>query len=718
MLSMGKRTFRIVGRAAGVVLASAILLSALASPHAPADSPLQLAYIGPGAGFAFLGSFFGLLFGFLMAAVSFIIWPFRFLWRLLARRRTFGGAHAKKLIVLGLDGLDPRLVSRFMSEGKLPALQRLKEQGSFSPLRTTFPALSPVAWSTFATGVNPAKHNVFDFLSRDARSYLPELSSSRVHKPIRVLRLGRYRIPISRPFVETLRKSRTFWSILGEHHVPSTILRVPITFPPERFYGRLLSAMCIPDLLGTQGTFSVFTTRTPPQSYEGGNGYLLKRHGAGYSGAIAGPPNDFVEGGGNLQCGFTITPDLRSGSAELELDGSCHSLRADEFSPWIRIRFRGPFGIKVRGLCRFLVREIQPELTLYVSPIHIDPEKPALPISHPSYYASYLAKLLGPYSTLGLAEDTWALNEDVISKEAFLQQAYDVCSEREAMFFSALEHSRRGVIACVFDTPDRIQHMFFRELDEGGGPAGPDGGTVVEDLYRRMDRLVDKTLPYVDDGTVLLVLSDHGFAAFRRGVDLNAWLRQNGFLALQQGADAGDECFQGVDWSNTRAYALGLAGIYINQKGRESCGIVAPGSETEEVKQVLVRMLSRLSDEECDRVAINGVFSTSALYRGPYLGTAPDLLVAFNEGYRTSWSAALGRVGPHVFEDNLREWSGDHCIDPKLVPGVLFSNRKITATSPGLEDLAPTALELFGLSPPGYMDGRSLFSFEAEGERP
>ena len=138
----------------------------------------------------------------------------------------------------------------------------MREQGSFHRLRTTFPALSPVAWSTFATGVNPARHAMFDFLNRSLSSYMPYLSSSRVSEPEKILKLGKYRIPLSRPIVEMRRKSKTFWQILGQRQIASTILRVPITFPPEKFNGRMLSAMCTPDLLGTQGTFALYTTRT------------------------------------------------------------------------------------------------------------------------------------------------------------------------------------------------------------------------------------------------------------------------------------------------------------------------------------------------------------------------------------------------------------------------------------------------------------------------
>ncbi|MBI3664774.1 MAG: alkaline phosphatase family protein, partial [Acidobacteria bacterium] len=228
-------------------------------------------------------------------------------------------------------------------------------------------------------------------------------------------------------------------------------------------------------------------------------------------------------------------------------------------------------------------------------------------------------------------------------------------------------------------------------------------------------RLVGAALRYVDDQTVLFVLSDHGFRSFRRAVNLNSWLNQNGYLALENGARTGGGAYlQGVDWSCTRAYTFGLAGLYINQKGREAQGIVAPGAESEALKRELIEKLSGLRDEEQNQVAINRVYATDTLYRGPYLEAAPDLIVGYNDGYRTSWDAALGKTTARVIEDNLKAWSGDHCIDPVLVPGVLFSNRKIDAEDPGIEDLAPTTLALFGIEAPGYMDGKSLFRF-AEG---
>jgi len=305
-----------------------------------------------------------------------------------------------------------------------------------------------------------------------------------------------------------------------------------------------------------------------------------------------------------------------------------------------------------------------------------------------------------------MAEDTWALNEGAIDEEAFLKQAYLTYAEREAMFLGALERTRRGVVACVFDTSDRVQHMFYRHQDARAEENGKYRDTI-EQLYIKMDELVGKTLKYVDDQTVLFVLSDHGFASFERGVNLNSWLHQNGYLALKNGDRESGEYFKGIDWSRTKAYTFGLAGVYINQKGREAQGVVDPG-EADALRRELAQKLSGLRDEERDRVAINTAWPSGKLYRGPYLDAAPDLIIGYNEGYRSSWDAAVAKTTAAVFEDNAKAWSGDHCVDPHLVPGVLFSNRKVEAEDPGIEDLAPTALRLFGIEPPAHMEGRAF----------
>jgi predicted AlkP superfamily phosphohydrolase/phosphomutase len=293
------------------------------------------------------------------------------------------------------------------------------------------------------------------------------------------------------------------------------------------------------------------------------------------------------------------------------------------------------------------------------------------------------------------------LNDGAIDEDAFLKQAEFIQREREAMFFSALDHLRAGVLACVFDTSDRVQHMFYRHLDSANRHAG-----VIERMYRDMDRLVGEAMARVDTETAFFVLSDHGFCSFRRGVNLNSWLRLNGYLALRDGAEESGEYFEGIDWTRTRAYTFGLGGLYLNLRGREARGIVDP-AEAGALKAELIESLSGLKDD--GEVAIQNVYAASEIYRGPYLSAAPDMIVGYARGYRTSWDAALGKATRRVFEDNLKAWSGDHCVDPGLVPGVLFSNLKVAAGDPGIEDMAPTALSLFGIEAPVWMEGRAVF---------
>jgi len=682
-----------------VAIQCAVAVAGLAAFYSHPHSA-QFAYIGPGAGFAFLGSFLTLAAGLFMSLLSLLLWPFRMAWRAVRNRNSFRNARVKKIIFLGLDGLDPRIAERMMAEGKLPNLARLAAEGSYQRLRTTFPALSPVAWSTFATGVSPARHNIFDFLDRSLKSYQPRLSSARVGQPEHVLRLGRFRIPLSRPVVELRRKSQPFWKILGKLGIGSTILRVPITFPPEKFDGKLLSAMATPDLKGTQGSFSQFTTRVEKATYENGSRYPLRRCADGFEGEIEGPEDTFVEGSPMLRIPFRV---VRRGSAfELRVEGHRCRLNPGDYTGWQRLTFRTAIGVKVGGMARFLLTETEPDFSVYMSPINIDPERPALPISHPPYYAAYLANLLGSFATVGMAEDTWALNEGVIDEDAFLDQAYGIFEEREAMFLHALESTRRGVVACVFDTSDRIQHMFYRHLGATDRHA-----MVIEEMYRRMDALVGKTLPFADSGTALFVLSDHGFCAFRRGVNINSWLRDNGYLYLRNGDRESGSFFEGVDWSRTRAYGLGLGGFYLNIKNREARGVVSSGREAEDLKHEIMGKLAALRDAD-GATPIRTVYETATLYRGPYLEAAPDFIVGYNEGYRCSWEGAVGKVEAAVLTDNPKAWSGDHCVDPVLVPGVMFSNRKIAADDPGIEDLAPTALKLFGVEPPLWMEGKAL----------
>jgi predicted AlkP superfamily phosphohydrolase/phosphomutase len=672
---------------------------------------LAQAYAGPGAGFAVLSSFWAIFVAFLYSFYALMTWPFRQLFRMIRNRNAYGKAKFKRAVILGFDGMDPELADRFMNEGKLPNLARLRGKGTFTKLRTTFPAISPVAWSTFMTGVNPGKHNIYDFLARDTSNYLPFLSSAEIKGPKRHIKIGKYSIPFGKTEIKAMRKGTPFWHWLGKAGIFSSVIRVPVTFPPEKFSGVLLSGMCVPDLKGSQGTFCLCTTRISNDKFrEGGVRVPVERRNGVCHSYIPGPDSPLTEkAASEMRVRFEIRPDAGAQQARIIVGSERFTLKVGEYSDWTTVEFKAGLGFTAHGICRFYLKEVSTEVEVYVSPVNIDPGHPDLPISHPVTYSIYLAKLYGPYATLGLAEDTWALNEHVLDDDAFLAQCYSNHEDRERMLFDALEKTKRGLCTCVFDTTDRVQHMFWRYLEEdhpaARGVPQDKRLNVIPELYQRMDRLIGRVMEQIDDNTLLLVISDHGFKSFARCMNLNAWLHQNGYLALKGAKTESGDWFEDVDWSRTRAYTMGLNGLYLNIKGREKQGIVDP-ADVEALKIEIQQKLNGLKDPASGKVGITGVFITGNVYRGPYTENAPDILVGYGAGYRASWDSVMGKVTGQVFEDNLKAWSGDHCIDPRLVPGVLFSSHKFVEDKPHIADVAPTILNLFGLPLPSHFDGK------------
>ncbi len=674
------------------------------------------AYVGPGAGFAFAGSLFFFLGAVLLALATILFFPIRMAWIAFKRRRKGAGkAMVRRVVVMGFDGLDPDLVAQYSAEGRMPNFERLGKRGYSSKLTTTFPSISPVAWSSFITGCSPAKHNIFDFLARDRRTYLPDLSSARITTPTRVLKLGKYRFPLEKPGIKLLRKGKSFWKQLGEHGVFSAILRVPITFPAEEFDGVQLAAMCAPDLKGTQGSFTSFSTHPEDAATTGGERIKVVREGNIVRGAIPGPANSLVEGSPQLEIGFTVTLDPAGQTGLMEMaNGEVVHLKKGKYSDWVRLSYAAGLGQKVHGIARFLITSIEPTFNFYMTPINIDPENPALPISHPLVYSIYLSKALGSFATLGLAEDTWALNERVIDEDQFLEQAYLIQEEREKMFWSELDKVRKGLVVCVFDATDRIQHMFYRFIqDDHPAARGFDREKyrhAIRDIYERADELVGETLDRLGADEELFVLSDHGFKSFHRGLNVNSWLMKEGYLVLRDGRREGRDWFVDVDWEKTRAFGLGLAGLFLNVKGREAKGIVEPGAEAQALKAEIIDKLRRLTDPERgdERVVLEAWDSQECYGPGPFVENAPDVLIGYNAGYRVSWESVTGKILAEPLVDNVKAWSGDHCIDPRQVPGVLYSTRKLGCENPRIIDVGPTILELFGVGKTPQMEGQSL----------
>lgn len=606
-----------------------------------------------------------------------------------------------------MDGLDPRIVTRLLEANQLPNLARLKEQGGFTRVATTRPAQTPVAWSTFATGVNPGGHGIFDFLRRNPKNYLPELALNRYEQKNVFLP----------PKAVNLRRGVPLWDLLAAAGKSSTVLRCPCSYPPDRMRGQMLSGMGVPDLRGGLGTSTFYTSSETATARESEQVVRPTALGPGiFTTHLIGPRNP--KGGGDLHVDITLKVDSPGQNIVVQSEGTPRELvvRQGEWSDWLRVKFKVGLLQSIRGMVRFFLQSYEPELALYASPLNFDPQSPLFPISDPPEYAAEIAERVGLYYTTGMVEDHAGLNNERISEQTYLDQCEIVWREREAMMIDELKAFDKGFFYCLFDTPDRIQHLFWR-FTEPEHPANhgtePDAGfaRVVDDCYRRCDTIIGKALEFSDQDTLFIALSDHGFNSFRRGVHLNTWLYDNGFLALRDGIKPGEaagDLLRQVDWSRTRAYAIGLGGIYLNVAGREEQGIVR-AADVEPTKAALVQGLTGLCDSgRGDTLAITRAHAREAVYRGPYLEEAPDILVDFAPGYRVSWSSSMGGVAEGQFEDNVRKWSGDHIIDPDHVPGVLFMNRPFRTEGARLLDLAPTILAALGVPRGPAMEGESL----------
>jgi predicted AlkP superfamily phosphohydrolase/phosphomutase len=639
---------------------------------------------------------------------------------LLSCHQARGGAvGSRKLIILGIDGLDPDLLTKFTAEGKMPNFARLAEQGSFRRLTTSIPPQSPVAWSNLITGMNAGGHGIFDFIHRDPKTFQLYFSTSRVEGPKHSLSIGNCVIPLGSGSAEQLRHGKAFWEILDEQNIPNYIYRIPANFPPIAAKGKTLSGMGTPDLRGTYGTFTFYTDDPTAAvgALEGGEVVQVEVKNNRVATNLIGPDNTFRKNSPPAAEPFTVDVDPLESVARIGLQDQQFVLKEGEWSVWIPVEFHlpcMPFIGNVKGIFRFYLKQAHPRFQLYVSPINIDPSNPALPISTPSSYSRDLAKQIGEFHTQGIAEDTKALTTGVLDDKEYLEQARTVLAEHRRAFDVEFPKFQQGLFFFYFSSLDLNAHMMWR-LTDPSHPAydaalAAQYGSSLEEFYEQIDQVLGEVMPKVDDNTTLLVLSDHGFAPYRRSFNLNTWLLNNGYVDRKNGA-SGDlrEPFADVDWSRTRAYGLGLNGLYLNLRGREREGIVASGAQADALLREIRQKLLEVRDPKDGSQVITRIDLASEAYQGPYARSGPDALVGYNRGYRAGWKTILGAFSADVLEDNTNAWSGDHCMDFTKVPGVLLSNRKIDAQNPALTDIAPTILSEFGIAKTKDMMGQSVF---------
>ena len=606
-----------------------------------------------------------------------------------------------RTIVLGFDGMDPKLAEQWMADGTLPNFAKLRDRGHYQVLATTNPAQSPVAWATFATGLNPGAHGIFDFLHRDPITYGPRYSITAYEPPKRTFRAFGWQLPLGSGTTRTQRSGTAFWTTAERYGHRASVLRVPVTYPADPIT-RMLSGMGVPDLLGTQGTFTIYTTSAASKALDdkatGARIIPVSAQGGRIETIFAGPMHPLRETPEPITLPLIIE-DLGSGRVRVDLGGTSVELEKGGWSDWVTLRFHFLGLFSVSGIVQLHLVQGFPDLHLYVSPIQLDPRDPAGPLASPLDYASELSERIGLYHTIGMPEETWSLNEGQISDAAYLDMVRTVLAEREAMFFDTLERNDSDLVVAVFVQTDRVSHMFWRGLD----PTHPmhdtvdnEGKEAIRWIYGEADRILGRTLDVMNPEDRLIVLSDHGFSSFRRGVNLNRWLVEEGFMALKPGQPTADSLFSNVEWTKTKAYAIGLNSLFLNRYGRESLGIVRE-QDVAALKEQIREKLLRLKDPKDGAAAIATVVDADEYYRHSRHAAVPDLLVGYSEGYRASWATALGGVPDALIEDNAKKWSGDHLIEPSLVPGVLFTSFPLEMTVTGIGDVPRLVKKTLGI---------------------
>ncbi len=668
-------------------------------------------YLDPGTGYVF-SSFLPALIGLITGTVSLLLFRLRklcfpyvrdhlrivtvvgaavFILLLLVGgmeyyRRMMGTSTAgeKRVIVIGLDGMEANILEEGWKDGIYPNLRTLKEHGVYTKLRTIEPPQSPIVWGSFGTGVKPGKHGLYDFISRNPDDLALDLAFSNPKgNPLRV------------PF---------FWERLLKQDIKSTILFLPDTFPAGNQQVHVLAGMGVPDILGTMGASTTITTAEASDSSSTRKGKRIVVADANTIPVdLPGPVYTRLNGRKTATLPITITRRSEDRSVTIHTPEKEIHLKEGEFSDWIGLTFRIDFLTSIHGTVKFYLRSFDADFTLYMTPINISPRSPVFAISSPKNYAAEVASRYGEFYTQGLPHDTWALEEGVFDDRAFLAQADDILEQRRQIILGELKRSESQVFIGYFGILDTIQHMYWRTRNQSDSMYGQ----TIRDYYSKIDSIIGEVIGELRQGDMLLVLSDHGFSEFTSEFNMNAWLKENGFLTLKEGVHKGGPYLDSVDWTKTQAYAVGYNSIYVNLSGREKAGIVAKSDLPALLERIRQLLLTYRNPIDSSRV-MKHVYTRSELDVPESDTGAPDLFVGYYAGTRSSWDTVVGATPESPITPRQSKWSGDHLFDASEVPGVLFSTAKIDVDDPSILDIAPTVFRFFGVPIPSVFDGHPL----------
>lgn len=667
-----------------------------------------------------------------------------------------------RVVVLGIDGLDPKLLEQAMerfSEGMANFRRLAAKADGVQVLRTSCPPQSPVAWSNFITGRNPGGHGVFDFIHRDPMTRAPIPGTTKEEKGSTWNLWGDWKLPLGGE-VGSNRSGEAFWQTLARHGVRADVWRMPANFPVEPADGLSFPDMLTPAMDSAYGVYKIYTTNPPLELSRSGGHFIPLRPFEGVVDTyLEGPPNSFKQGDPQVRIPLRILIDPEHDAVAVEVGGSVLVLEPGEWSDFVRVSFDLlPMSLAgAGGTVRFYLRGVRPELELYASPVNIDPLAPAMPVSAPERASADLAKAIGLYYTQGMAEEVNALKDGAFDEREFMEQARLVYEERVRMMHYALDNyladDRGGLLFFYYSTVDLCMHMMWCVADEAhpqharvgelarsdssrwSGRPGSTWRDVIWDLYMQMDPILGTVLDRLGDDALVIVMSDHGFAPYYRKFSLNTWLLEQGYLVLeprfQPTVPLGDPSWPGVegvgslnvmahvDWSKTRAYGMGFNGLYLNLAGRErddpttpedESGIVRPGAEAQALIAELKQRLEAFEDPYMPgRRVVRVADVASQVYSGERLAEAPDILVGYDSGYGNADSASIGLIPPYLVESNLGgSFNGNHLMAPEVVPGVLLTNAPVAEGSHGLEDLTAEILRRYGVPPAPGTVGRPV----------
>lgn len=587
-----------------------------------------------------------------------------------------------RTLIIGLDAFDPSFLERMQSKGKTPNLNKFIEKRGYSPFQVVDPPQSEVSWTSIATGLNPGGHGMFDFVHRNPANYSLQVSLLPTQRNL----LGLQFVPPH--------NAQTIFDEAVHEGYPATSLWWPATFPAKLASPvRTIPGLGTPDILGRLGAGTNFSPETQSDDPERKTAtrLLAQKNGVMFTGIIEGPARK--NGTANIEFELEVEDEA---FAKLVIGKQKIRLMKGEWSDIIELPFSIGFGLTVKGITRAILTNSDP-VNLYFLPLQLHPLASPWPYGTPKSFVKDLWKSTGPFLTLGWPQDTTALNDGFISDDQFLKLCETIDGEREAALMRSLDTFDEGILACVFDSLDRIQHMFWKNRAD-----------VIESWYVKLDELIGRIYKKaLEKGRVkILIVSDHGFGRFDHKAHLNQWLINHDYMSLND--PSGSKDLKNVNWGKTQAYALGLNSLYLNISGREGQGIVAEDNSAELLHKLKNDLLQwKGSDGE---QVIQKVLVRSEAFQGPLADYAPDLFIGYRPPYRGSAETGLGQWKREEIEANREHWEADHCFDANAVPGVIFSSDGLANWSrPSYRDFPAMALgkELAGRDtapPPSYSD--------------